>query len=510
MANQALYLKWRPNSFDDMIGQEHVTRTLLGAIRQGRIRHAYLFSGPRGTGKTTTARLLAKAVNCLHPEPEKRPCNTCVNCVGINTGRFLDIIEIDAASHTSVDDVRDLRDKIAFAPSEGAYKVYIIDEVHRFSGAAFDALLKTLEEPPSHAIFVLATTEMNKVPDTIKSRCLVFEFRRVSLREVTEHLRRICEEEGLLIDTEALELIARQGTGSVRDSISLLDQIVADPTQHVTYELAQLMLGAAGAEYVWKVAQAIAEQDAAYGLEMINKAVDTGADPRQFGRQMVDHLRHLLLVRMGSGHLVDVSDDTRQWLNEQAAFFSHTVLLKAIRAFNAAVEDTRGGWQPQLPLELALVECTLASAEEPSSPAVPPPQQSRPNPPTVSGPPRQPPLSSQPLQQVNFNDLYAQWGQVVELAKKQGSASLQGVLGYCQPVRVDGNMVVIGVDNDTHRKQVEKERNFNALQGAIQALFGAGIDVRLELVHATDQFAGDAFYTFAKKLGGDIIFRGSD
>ncbi|MCB9438090.1 MAG: DNA polymerase III subunit gamma/tau [Anaerolineales bacterium] len=508
MANQALYLKWRPNSFDDMIGQEHVTRTLLGAIRQGRIRHAYLFSGPRGTGKTTSARLLAKAVNCLHPEPERRPCNNCVNCAGINSGRFLDIIEIDAASHTSVDDVRELRDKIAFAPSEGAYKVYIIDEVHRFSGAAFDALLKTLEEPPAHAIFVLATTEMNKVPDTIKSRCLVFEFRRVSLREVTDHLRRICEQEGLNIDTEALELIARQGTGSVRDSISLLDQIVADPTQHVTYELAQLMLGAAGAEYVWKVAQAIADQDTAYGLEMINQAIDTGADPRQFGRQVVDHLRQLLLVRMGSGNLVDVSDDTRAWLTDQTQYFSHAVLLKAIRAFNSAVEDTRGGWQPQLPLELALVDCTLAIAEEPP-PTPSSKQQPRSAPPSPPVPPRQPPLLSQ-QQQVSFNDFYASWPQIVESAKREGSASLEGVLNHCQPLRVDGNMVVIGVDNDTHRSQIEKQRNITALVNAIQGLFGAGIEVRLELVHATNQYAGDAFYTLAQKLGGEIIFKGSE
>src|SRR5690606_37656229 len=226
---QALYLKWRPQTFEGVIGQQHITRTLQNALRQERVRHAYLFSGPRGTGKTSTARLLAKAVNCQGEDPARRPCNECPHCVAVNEGRYLDLIEIDAASHTGVDDVRDLRDKIAFAPNEGRFKVYIIDEVHRFSGAAFDALLKTLEEPPPHAIFVLATTEIAKVPATIKSRCLMFEFRRVSLAEVVDRLARIAESENVSIDPSALELIAREGTGSVRDSISLLDQLIADP-----------------------------------------------------------------------------------------------------------------------------------------------------------------------------------------------------------------------------------------------------------------------------------------
>ena len=229
MPEQALYLKWRPQTFADVVGQDHITRTLQNSLKRGRIRHAYLFSGPRGTGKTTNARLLAKAVNCMGEDAAIRPCNDCPNCLAINEARFLDLIEIDAASHTGVDDVRELRDKIAFAPGEGKYKVYIIDEVHRFSGNAFDALLKTLEEPPDHAIFVLATTEIDKVPATIKSRCLHFEFRRVSQKEVSALLAHIAKSESFTIEAAALDLIARQGTGSVRDSISLLDQIVTEP-----------------------------------------------------------------------------------------------------------------------------------------------------------------------------------------------------------------------------------------------------------------------------------------
>ncbi|MBN1562216.1 MAG: DNA polymerase III subunit gamma/tau, partial [Anaerolineae bacterium] len=305
MPAQALYLKWRPQTFEDVIGQGHITRTLRNALYQGRIRHAYLFSGPRGTGKTSTARLLAKAVNCEQADTDLRPCNVCGHCRAVNEGRYLDLIEIDAASHTGVDDVRDLRDKIAFSPSEGQYKVYIIDEVHRFSGAAFDALLKTLEEPPAHAIFVLATTEIAKVPATIKSRCLMFEFRRVSLGEVVERLARIAEAENVSIDTAALELIAREGTGSVRDSISLLDQLLADPDEHITLAMAEDILGTASGENVVELTQALLTSDAPWGLDIINAALDGGADPRQFGQQIIEHLRQVLLVKMAGDDLVD-------------------------------------------------------------------------------------------------------------------------------------------------------------------------------------------------------------
>ncbi len=209
--SQALYRKWRPAGFDEMVGQDHVTTTLRNAIAGGRISHAYLFAGPRGTGKTSAARLLAKAVNCLAPDPAQRPCNECALCTAVNEGALLDLIEIDAASNTGVDDVRDLRDKIAFAPSEGKYKVYVIDEVHMLSTAAFNALLKTLEEPPPHAIFVLATTELHKVPATISSRCQCFTFRRLSTAVVAERLQTLCTREGIEAEPAALALIARHG-----------------------------------------------------------------------------------------------------------------------------------------------------------------------------------------------------------------------------------------------------------------------------------------------------------
>src|ERR1035437_905673 len=223
--SQALYRKWRPHLWEQVVGEDHVVRTLQNAIRNERVGHAYLFAGPRGTGKTTTARLLAKAVNCLDPNIQNRPCDHCEHCVSVNEGRFMDLIELDAASNTSVDDVRDLRDKINFSPSQGRYKVYIIDEVHMLSTAAFNALLKTLEEPPPHAIFILATTEEHKIPATVLSRCQQHEFRRIPVNQIVSYLKRMCDEEKLEIEPEALTLIARQSTGSLRDAISLLDQL---------------------------------------------------------------------------------------------------------------------------------------------------------------------------------------------------------------------------------------------------------------------------------------------
>ncbi|MCK5053000.1 MAG: DNA polymerase III subunit gamma/tau, partial [Anaerolineales bacterium] len=240
----ALYRKWRPQRWDEVVGQEHIIRTLRNAVRGNRVAHAYLFAGPRGTGKTTTARLLAKAVNCLADSPADRPCGECELCTEVAQGSFLDLIEIDAASNTSVDDVRDLRDKINFSPNRGRYKVYIIDEVHMLSTAAFNALLKTLEEPPEHAIFILATTEVHKIPATVLSRCQRHEFRQLPVATILDYLRPKIEEEEFNIEESALELIARQATGSLRDAISLLDQL-GSTGENVTLDYAEVVLGTA-------------------------------------------------------------------------------------------------------------------------------------------------------------------------------------------------------------------------------------------------------------------------
>ncbi|MGC9522612.1 MAG: DNA polymerase III subunit gamma/tau [Anaerolineae bacterium] len=354
---QALYRKWRPQSFDDVVGQEHIVKTLRYALRTGHIHHAYLLAGPRGIGKTTTARLIAKAVNCQAPA-EERPCNRCEICTAINEGRLMDLVEIDAASNTGVDNIRDLLEKVGFRPTQATYKVYVIDEVHMLSTPAFNALLKTLEEPPEHVIFVLATTEVHKIPETILSRCQRFEFRRISVDAIVDRLETIAEAEGVEAEPAALELIARAATGSMRDGISLFDQMSAGGS--ITADYVRLMLGAERREVVRSLLAAWVDEDLSEGLKIINQAVDGGADPRQLARQTADFLRGLLLMRLGAGHTwTDPTEEERSTFAEMAQRADPDCLVEAVRHFSEAASKQRTGWQPQLPLELAFVEAAL-------------------------------------------------------------------------------------------------------------------------------------------------------
>ncbi len=487
MPAQALYLRWRPRTFEHVIGQEHITRTLRNAIIQDRVRHAYLFNGPRGTGKTTMARILAKGVNCLHDDPAQRPCDECQFCEAINEGRFLDLIEIDAASHNGVDDVRDLREKIAFSPNEGRYKVYIVDEVHRFSGAAFDALLKTLEEPPEHAIFILATTELDKVPATIKSRALMFEFRRVSAREVADRLELIAKYEGVEVDREALDLVARQGTGSVRDSISLLDQLITEPGQHITLEMAEQVLGAASYRAIGRLIQSILDNDVGAGLDLLNHTIDEGADPGQLGRQIVDYLRNLMLAQTAGPSLVDASNELRAILQQQATVISRPALLRAIRTFNAALGEMRTGWQPQLPLELALVESTRPLHEEipvvlPEIPvAAPRPKGSKI--PAKAAPPADPaPADPDPepsqAATISLGQVQRAWATIHDTARKH-SKPLAALLDHASVRTVEGRTLILAVNEPVFKEKLEAEEKRKELAQIIKAVLKASMNIKV-------------------------------
>jgi DNA polymerase-3 subunit gamma/tau len=396
LATEVLYRKWRPRAFAELGGQEAVVRTLTNAIASGKVSHAYLFSGPRGTGKTTTGRLLAKAVNCAQPK-DGDACNECDSCRGYLEGRALDLIELDAASNRGIDEIRSLREKANFAASGGidARKIYLVDEVHMLTEPAFNALLKTLEEPPAHVIFVLATTEAHKVPATVASRCQRFDFRRIPLSALVERLAHIAGEEKIEAPAEALELIGRSATGSFRDAINLLEQLADSYGRQLTVDSVREGLGMVVDARSGELARHVLRNELGEGLALISSVRDDGLDLRQFQRQVVAYLRGLLLAKAGA--------PSDAWSEEQLAEQRELVaevpaerIVAALRSFGEA--DLRADPLSSLPLELALATCTLATqalqarpAEARSATPAPQPRPAAPLPAAAKAPPVEPP-----------------------------------------------------------------------------------------------------------------------
>ena len=362
MAAQALYRVWRSQTFDELVGQEHVVQTLRNAIVEEHLAHAYLFTGPRGVGKTTMARLLAKAVNCTAPA-ELRPCGECESCLAVAEGRAVDVIELDAASHTSVDDAREIIERVQFRPTTGRYKVYIIDEVHMLSTAAFNALLKTLEEPPGHALFILATTESHKVPATILSRCQRFNFSRHSIAATVDHLQRVAQGEELTLEPAAAEAIARASTGSMRDALSVLDQLQSYGSRTITLELVRSLLGSSEAAEVSALINALLDGNLGAALRVVNEVADQGADLRQFARDLVERLRALLLIGAGGADgLLDATEDELAVMGAQVARSNVGTLLQWVKLFSGLDFQLRTSPYGQLPLELVVVEALIGPA----------------------------------------------------------------------------------------------------------------------------------------------------
>ena len=354
MAYVALYRQWRPQDFDALVGQKAVKTTLKNALASGKIAHAYLFSGPRGTGKTSMARILAKALNC-EQGPTAEPCGQCGNCQRIVQGTSLDVIEIDAASNTSVDNIRDLREQVAFTPAESRYKVYIIDEVHMLSTGAFNALLKTLEEPPAHAVFILATTDPQKVPATIQSRCQRFEFRRVTVDEIAEHLAMVAAGSGIEADADALRLIAIQAEGGMRDALSLLDQCGV-MAKRVTVATVREVLGIVGREALHELTGAIGRRQLPQALATLNLLLEQGKDVKQVLTELIEYLRALVLYLAVPDYEEIYLTDTKEALAELAPLFGRDRLLAAEERLHSAIQELRGSMRPRITAELCLLD----------------------------------------------------------------------------------------------------------------------------------------------------------
>jgi DNA polymerase-3 subunit gamma/tau len=386
----ALYRRYRPQTFAAIVGQEHVTRTLRNAIASNQVSHAYLLSGSRGIGKTTIARLIAKAVNCTKAK-DGEPCDACETCLAIRDGRFLDLIEIDAASNRGIDEMRDLREKVRFAPSQGQYKVYVIDEAHQLTNEAFNALLKTLEEPPPHAIFVLATTEAGKVPGTIVSRTQRFDLRRIPYKGVVQQLAKICEQEKLTAEPAALDAIARHAQGSLRDAESILDMVATFSDGKVTQKDVDELLGVSEWEETTKLFDAFAANDGAAGVRLVGALVDEGRDLRLFVRRALDHMRALVQISSTGKAPETASEGVAAKLKEQAPKFSLERLARIAKRLLETEQQLKTSEGTPLPLELAILDLVTAAGAPAGATPGGRPTASAPSRPATTAPAREAP-----------------------------------------------------------------------------------------------------------------------
>jgi len=497
MASQVFYRKWRPQTLAEVVGQEQVTQTLRNALNSGRVSHAYLFCGPRGTGKTSTGRILAKAVNCL-TNGKGEPCNTCPMCQAITEGRALDMIEIDAASNRGIDDIRELRERVNYAPNQARYKVYIIDEVHMLTKEASNALLKTLEEPPPYVIFILATTEAHKIIPTILSRCQRFDFRRISQTDVISKLTHICSTEGIHMEPEALQLIAKAATGSLRDAENLLEQLTTYYGSDIALHQVQAILGITGDFRTKELVKHIINNDVSAGVITINSVDSDGLDLKQFNRELVEYLRGLLLIKTGSSEAVDLTAEDITELKDLAARASLSQILKAVKLFGQL--ELGFDNYSTLPLELALVDCALSSEKEGESPttqieyetrqpikaATPSyPKQPIAKPePAIVPPPAvpeaaatiTPPEPGSELEQLRLN-----WKQVVAQApedtKRTPAIAILRSAGV-KPVAFEDNTVVLSFRYPLHKEKMGEPENQQVAEKIISNFLGRPCRVR--------------------------------
>ena len=503
----ALYRKYRPQGFDEVVGQEAVVRTLQNAIEADQVRQAYLFAGPRGTGKTSMARILAKALNCAGtPGPSPTPDKTCPVCVAIANGNSLDVVEMDAASQRGIDDIREIRERVVLQPVEGRSKVYILDEAHQLTDAAWQALLKLIEEPPPHLVFVFCTTELQKVLATVRSRCQTFVFQRPRLPDLVTLLRRVADGEGIQAQDSALSLIARAAHGSFRDAVSTLDQLAASTNNSVDAQSVLQLVGAVDEESLLRLCDMVVDRDTAGALLFVEELSERGQDLGRLVLDLLEHLRHLLLVQH-MGHVPDslpVTEETKELLRAQATQLPEPTVLRLIDLLAVAVEDTRQGADPRLPLELALVKVTrphadlsreslahrvellearpagaTAAAPAPTrsspTPTPPPVERTEPDvPPSADGSPEAP--------HVELEQVTEAWDRSILDAVRERSIPVASLLTEAKPTHLGDDTLTLEfpAGADFHRRQVAEPQNIGLLRDALYEVTGMKLAVVLE------------------------------
>jgi DNA polymerase-3 subunit gamma/tau len=485
----ALYRKYRPQDFTEVVGQEAVVRTLSNAIASGQVRQAYLFAGPRGTGKTSMARILAKSLNCAQG-PTPTPDNTCHACVSIANGSSLDVVEMDAASQRGIDDIRDIRERVVMQPVEGRYKVYILDEAHQLTDAAWNALLKLIEEPPPHLVFVFCTTELQKVLPTVRSRCQTFVFQRPRLPDLVRVLRSVADGEQLDVPDAALALIARGARGAYRDAVSTFDQLASATGGTITVQSVLQLLGAVEEEALFRLCDLVVDRDTAGALVFVEELSEQGQDLGRLVTDLLEHLRHLMLVQH-MGEVPDslpVTEETRERLREQANQLGRPTVVRLIDLLHAAVEDMRRGGDPRLPLELALVKATrpgsdlsreslayrleqleagqVAPARTPAGEAP-----ARAEPATRAEPAA---AATPSTASVGLEQLQEAWQRTILPAVGQRSMPLSAVLQEARPAGLAGDTLTVEFPQTAsfHRGVAEEPKNATALREALYEVTG--------------------------------------